>query len=207
MRKLTPDFLSERESTPTKPQVGLMSQPSTPGLIGRKRPFETTPSPQEQHGKTTSPSRQIREGSAASSISTPRGQMMDEVDERGTADESTLTEVVRDRRMRRLIEEEEEAEIAAQHYILHEEGPETDPGLPSEAASGDKSEKVVENVGWAFLNVVQDAMKTTASHTDVNQQMLAAQGLDLLVRSVTGKHFDLRVANCRQELGPYSCKN
>ena len=181
-----------------------MSQPSTPGLIGRKRPLETTPSPQGQHGKTTPPSRQIREGSASSSISTPKGQIIRDVDEHSTADESALVEAVQDRQMRRLIEEEEEAEKAAQDYILHDEEPELDPGLPSEAASGDKSEKVVENAGWAFLNVVQDAMKTTASHGDVNQDMLAAQGLDLHVQSVTGKHLDLKVADCRQELETYS---
>ena len=112
--------------------------------------------------------------------------MIREVDERGTADESALMEDVRDRQMRLLIEEEEAAENAAQDHILDEEEPETDPGLPSEAASRDKSEKVVENVGWAFLEVVQDAIDTTARYGDVNQEMLAAQGLDLLVKSVTG---------------------
>ena len=124
-----------------------MSQPSTPGLIGRKRPLETTPSPQGQQGKTTPPSRQIREGSATSNVSTPRGQIIRDVDERGIADESALMEVVRDRQIHRLIEEEEEAEKAAQDCILHEEEPETDPDLPSEAASGDKSEKSLRMPG------------------------------------------------------------
>ena len=112
--------------------------------------------------------------------------MIHDVDERGTVHESALMEVVRDRQMRRLIEEEEEAEQAAQDGILHEEESETDLGLPSEAASGDKSEKVIENVGFAFLNVVGQAMKTTASHDDISQEMLDAQGLDLYVEFVTG---------------------
>ena len=202
-RKLTPKFLLGHETTPTKAQVGLMSQPSTPGLIGRKRPLETTPSPQGQHGQTTPPSRQTREGSATSNISTPRGQIVPDVDERGIADESAVMEVMQDHQMRRLIEEEEEAEKAAQDRILREEEPETDPDLPSEAASGDKSEKVIENAGWAFLSIVLDAMKGTESHGDVNQEMLDAQGLDLLVRFVTEKPFDLKVANWRQGLGPY----
>ena len=78
-----------------------------------------------------------------------------------------------------------------------------DPGLPSEAASRDASEKVVENAGWAFLNVVQEAMKTTGSHGDVNQEMFDAQGLDSCVESVTGKPFNLEVASRRQDLAPY----
>lgn len=127
--------------------------------------------------------------------------MIHDEDERGAAYESALLEVVPDDEMRRLIEDEEEAEKAAQDYILHEEELETDPGLPSEAASGDKSEKVVENVGWAFLDVVQGAMKATANHGDVNQEMLDAQGLKIIVRFVTGKPCDLEVAKWRQELG------
>ena len=113
--------------------------------------------------------------------------MIRDVDERGTVDESALMEDVRDRQMRLLIEEEEEAENAAQDHVLHEEQPETDLGLPSEAASGDKSEKVVENVGWAFLSVIQEAMQSTARHSDVNQEMLDAQGLHLNVESVIEK--------------------
>ena len=140
----------------------------------------------------------MREGSATSNVSTPRGQIVRDVDERGIADESAVMEILRDRQMRRLIEEEEEDEKAAQDRILREEEPETDPDLPSEAASGDKSEKVVENAGWAFLSVVQDAMNATESHGDVNQEMLAAQGLDLHVLSVTGKPFDLKVAKWKQ---------
>ena len=166
-----------------------MSQPSTPGLIGRKRPLETTPSPQGQHGKITPPSRQIREGSATSNISTLRDQITRDIDERGTAGESALMEAVQDRQMRRLIEEEEEAEKTAQDRILHEEEPETDAELPSEAASGDKSEKVVESVGSAFLSVVRDAMKVTESHGDINREMLDAQGLFLHVRFVTENNF------------------
>ena len=203
-RKLTLKFTLERETTPNKAQVGLMSQPSTPGPIGRKRPLETTPSPQGQQGKTTPPSRQMREGSATSNVSTPRGQILREVDERDIADESALREIARDRQMHRLIEEEEQDEKAAQDRILRGEEPETDPDLPSEAASGDKSEKVVENAGWAFLSVVLDAMKGTESHGDVNQEMLAAQGLDLHVQSVTEKTFDLNVANWRQGIEPYN---
>ena len=127
-----------------------------------------------------------------------------DINEGDIVDGSALVEVMRDRQMRRLIEEEEEAEKAAQDHIFHEVEPEIDPDLPSEAASGDKSEKVVENAGWAFLNVVQDAMGSTESHGDVNQEMLDAQGLELHVESVTVKHFDLKVANSRQEPGPYN---
>ena len=127
--------------------------------------------------------------------------MICDVDEHGTADESALVEAVQDRQMRRLIEEEEEAEKVALDRILHEEEPEADAELPSEAASGDKSEKMVESVGSAFLSVVQDAMKATESHGDVNREMLDAQGLDLHVRSVTGKSFHLEFANWRKELG------
>ena len=111
--------------------------------------------------------------------------MIHHEDERGTVDESALVEVAWDRQMHRLIKEEEEAEKATQDDILHEEESETDPGLPSEAASGDKSEKAVENVGFAFLNVVKQAMNTTASHDDISQEMLDAQGLDLYVEFVT----------------------
>ena len=121
--------------------------------------------------------------------------MIHDVDERGITDETALVEDMRDRQMRRLIEEEEEAEKVAQDQILHEEEPETSPDLPSEAASGGKSEKVVEHAGWAFLSVVQDAMNATESHRDVNRAMLEAQGLDLEVGSVNGRPFDFEVAN------------
>lgn len=178
--------------------MGLVGPTSPPGLISRKRPLESTPSPQHQRGKvyTTSTYRQEPGDSTSSSRTTPEAQIIRDADEHEITDLSALKEAAKGHQFQRLIEEEEEEEKAAQDLILQ---PliEEEEGGPSEAASKGKSENEIEHVGSAFLSVFVMAIEATEKNHYVDKTILDAQNLQMHVEWVARKALDLEIAKRR----------
>ena len=183
---------SDRETTPTPHDKGFRTQSSTPGLIGRKRPLEITPSPPGQTGETRSPGaqgdktpthHQRTDGSTSASPTTPKSQITRGSDEHGIADIQAVMESAQDNQLRRLVQEEEDEEQEAQGLILQHQVKEEE-DEPSEAASTGISEIQVQETGSAFLGVVLDAIDATGKNEGVDKKMLGAQNLVMRVECV-----------------------
>lgn len=174
--------------------MGLNSQPSTPRFTGRKRPLESTPSPE---GENTPTYRQEPEASTSSSQTIPDAQMTRDAHEHGIATARGLMDAAQNSQLRRLIEEEEEEAKAAQDVIFHFPVKEEEEDGPSEAASKGKSENEVEHVGSPFLGVVLDAIKATEKNVYLDKKMLVAQNLSMDVGWVAQKALYLEVAKRR----------
>ena len=183
---------SDPEKTQTAHHKGFQTQPSSPVLIGRKRPLEVTPSPPGQTGKTLSPDAQGErtpthyqrpEGSISASPTPSHSQMTRGSDEHGIADIQAVIKGAQDNQLRRLVQEEEDEEQEAQDLILQHQVKEEE-DEPSEAASKGKSENQVQETGSAFLGVVLNAIDTTESNEGVDKKMLDAQNLEMFVEWV-----------------------
>ena len=183
---------AERDIPQSPPHTGHKSQPSTPGLLSRKRSHESTPSPQRQpdkmfdsqdQGEWTPPARRQGKDISSPSPRTPEAQLSPGREKHMETDDGPTLREAQDQRLRRLVEEEEGEEKDAQDHVLHDEEDEARATAAelSEDASRDKSEKEVDVVGSGFLCVVLDAMKSTGEGDGVDKTMLLAQNLDMRV--------------------------
>ena len=166
---LTLKISSDRETTPPPYHTGFESQPSPPQLIGRKRPLENTPSPQQKAGERVSPAAQDKETPTSSRPITPESQI---------TNDDALIEGARDNQLHRVVQNEVQQEEAAQTFLLcHQDNEEEDD--PSEDASSGKPEKAIEELGSAFMHVIWRALKATEENDHVDKKSLDAQNLEM----------------------------